>query len=484
MSLSNQINQKQTIIDIGPQPGPQTRFLQSTANICIYGGAGGGGKTFGLMLDPIYHYHNPKFVGVIFRRTTKQIRNPGGLWEKSFELYSLINGIPRETSLDWVFPSGMNVTFAHMEHENNKYDWQGTEIPFLGWDELTHFTIGQFFYLLSRNRSTSGVPGYVRATCNPDSKSWVRKFIDWWIDNNTGLPIPSRSGKLRWFIREDDKFIWADTRQELINKYGAEQLPTSVAFIPASVYDNPILLQKDPGYLAKLHSLPRVEREQLLGGNWNVSRSTGDYFKRHWFEIVESVPRNEVIQTIRYWDRAATEVREGDLEKDPDYTVGVKLSKTKNGIWFIEHITRDRLSPYKNKQLVLNTAKLDGVNVHIGLDEDPGSAGKSDNADYVKMLSGFIIKCFRPTNDKTTRALPFSSQCEAGNVKLVRGSWNEDYLSELENFPDGGHDDQVDASSGAFNALNGNIIGDFSKNLIQNKTSTISNISSSSQLNW
>ena len=80
----------------------------------------------------------------------------------------------------------------------------------MAFDELCHFTEGQFFYMLRRNRSGCGIKPYVRASCNPDASSWVADFIGWWIDQDSGFPIPERSGKLRYFLREDDAIKWAE----------------------------------------------------------------------------------------------------------------------------------------------------------------------------------------------------------------------------------------------------------------------------------
>ena len=110
------------------------------------------------------------------------IRAEGGLWDASKSIYSLIDAAyPRDSRLEWVFPSNVKLKFSHLEYEKNIYDWQGSEIPFIGFDELTHFTSSMFFYLLSRNRSTCGVKPYIRATCNPDPDSWVADLIAWWI---------------------------------------------------------------------------------------------------------------------------------------------------------------------------------------------------------------------------------------------------------------------------------------------------------------
>src|SRR5690606_2742766 len=164
---------------IAPQPGPQTAFLSTSADIAIYGGAAGGGKSWALLLEPLRHIHNPKFGGVIFRRESKQVTNEGGLWDESEKIYPLVGAKPRVGDLQWVFPSGCCLTFAHLQHETDKLSWQGSQIAFIGFDELTHFTRTQFFYMLSRNRSLCGVAPYIRATTNPDADSWVAEFIAW-----------------------------------------------------------------------------------------------------------------------------------------------------------------------------------------------------------------------------------------------------------------------------------------------------------------
>ena len=144
----------------------------------------GGGKTWALVFEPLRHIENKDFGFVTFRRTSTQIRNEGGLWDESRKMYSLFGANPVETMLEWRFPSGCKGKFTHLEHEKNVYDHQGAQIPLIMFDELTHFTKFQFFYMLSRNRSTCGVRPYVRATCNPDATSWVRQFIDWYIGPN------------------------------------------------------------------------------------------------------------------------------------------------------------------------------------------------------------------------------------------------------------------------------------------------------------
>lgn len=431
------------MIEIKPQPGPQLDFLQSRADIVIFGGAAGGGKTFALLLECLRWINNSKYSAIIFRRTSTQVRNPGGLWDTSMTIYPLAGGYPKESSLEWVFSSGAKIKFAHMEHDKDRFNFQGSQIPLICFDELSHFSWNQFVYMFSRNRSASGIPGYIRATTNPDTDSWVRKVIDWWIDSD-GYPIMERSGKLRWFIIDNDKIQWANTPDELKQQFPFA-LPKSLTFIHSSVHDNQILLAQDPGYLGNLKALPRFEREQLLMGNWNVRPTAGMFFQRSYFEVVEAVPANTT--KVRYWDRAATKKTETN---DPDYTVGLKLEKDPKGIFYVTDICRLQDSPLKVQNSIKNMAIQDSVYCRIGIEQDPGQAGVSEVDLLVRMLSGFIVKPYKVQKDKVTRASPVSAQAEAGNVKVLKAKWNEDFFRELENFPDSLHDDQVDALSGAF----------------------------------
>jgi len=444
---------------ISPLPGPQTEFLRTPADICIYGGAAGGGKTVGLILEPLrYVSQVPGFTAVFFRRTTPEITNPGGLWDESLNFYPRFGGIPHHRAHVWRWPRGGKIKFSHLQLDSTVYRWQGSQIALIGFDELTHFTAHQFYFLLSRNRSTCGVRPYIRATCNPDADSWVADFLAWWIDQETGLPIPERAGVLRYFIRVAEKTVWADRPEELMHQMtrrqdlppGAPPLrPISVTFIPANVHDNPALLRINPEYLTWLLSLPLLERERLLGGNWKIRPAAGLYFKREWCAVVDQVPTD--LEVVRYWDLAATEKTELN---DPDWTVGVKLGRDdKRGYWLLD-VVRARANPGDIERLLLETAARDGKRVRIGFGQDPGQAGKSQALHLVRALSGYTVTPVLESGDKLTRFGPFSSQCRVGNVKILRGPWNEDFFRVLEGFPDLTHGDEVDACSGALEMLN------------------------------
>lgn len=434
--------------EIRPHKGPQEHFLSTVADIAIFGGAAGGGKSWALLLEPLRHVTtNRNFAAVCFRRSTTQIRNPGGLWDQSMRLYPGVGGFPVSQPLEWRWRDAGRIKFAHLEHESTKLDWHGSEIPLLLFDELTHFTPGQFWYLLSRNRSMSGVSGYVRASCNADADSWVAQLIAWWIDPRTGLPIAARSGVLRWFIRLEDEIIWGDSRAELVARHPGS-LPKTLTFIGAKLDDNPSLTAADPNYRANLMAMTRVERERLLEGNWLIRPAAGMYFQRGWCEFIDAAPAGLV--TVRGWDLAATP---DTGTNDPDWTCGTKMGRTADGHYVVLDHVRLRGSPREVERLIYNTASADGRAVAVDLPQDPGQAGKSQILSLTRQLAGFIVRSSPETGDKITRFGPFSSQAEAGNVRVLRGDWNDRWCTELESFPTGAHDDDADSTSRVFNAL-------------------------------
>ena len=457
---------------IRPQPGKQELFLRSPADICIYGGAAGGGKTFALLLECLRNTDHKHFEAVIFRQSRPQILSAGGLYATSQEIYPYLGASSVLTpNVQWRFPSGAKITFAHMFYEKEKYNWQGAQIPLLMFDELTHFTESQFFYMFSRNRSTCGVKPYIRATCNPDGESWVAKFIEWWIDPETGYADESRCGKLRYFVRQNNIIHWADSRQELYESFDLhtqeeKERVKSVTFISAKLSDNKAMMLHDPGYMGSLMAMSEFDQEQLLNGNWKIRRSAGHYFKRAKVgQMLTSTP-TDVVKWVRAWDLAATAPGEADeLDGLPQamrqtrrgdesaYTAGVLLGKRRNGRIFVADVINVRENGADVRSLIQTTAASDRAlygNVTIRLPQDPGQAGKDQAQSFVRMLGGFTVTTALESGDKVTRAEPFSSQWLAGNVDVKEAPWNDEYFRQLENFPVGKLKDMVDASANAY----------------------------------
>jgi predicted phage terminase large subunit-like protein len=432
--------------------------MASKADIAIFGGAAGSGKTRALVLEAARNHRLSGYAAVIFRRTYPQLRGGGSIWTEAEQVYMRLGAAPNLATMTWKFPSGATIEFRAMQHESDKFGFQSRAYGLLVFDELTQFTGGQFWYMMSRLRSMSGVRPYVRAATNPDPDSFVRHLVDWWIDKN-GLPIPERSGVLRWFLRDGDSLHWADSPDALRAEYphlctpdGSG--PMSFTFIPATLDDNPALVQKDPGYRSKLMSLPRVERERLLGGNWNVRASAGSYFRRAWFPILDEPPGPMAfVRVVRAWDKAATVP--SPENPDPDWTRGVKMGIRPDGQVVVLHVESLRGTPHQVELAMQRMAAQDGKACEIGLWTDPGQAGKADVDNLTRVLRGYTVRAEAAREDKRTYAGPVSSYVERGLLSLVRGAWTEAYLSELESFPTGRHDDMTDATSRAFRMLSG-----------------------------
>lgn len=461
---------------VKPQPGPQTAFMATPANVCIYGGAAGGGKSFGLLMSALRYKNVPGFGCTIFRRNFNQIFSQGGLWDESMKIYQGIRGAdPKFARGQWWFRNQngdivSKVTFAHIERDEDVHKWQGSQICEIGFDELTHFSEKTFFYMLSRNRSTCGVEPFIRATCNPDADSWVAKFIEWWIDPDTGYPIPERSGKLRWFIRRDEILYWANTKQELWKQFDLKTPeekaePRSVTFIMSKLEDNQELLKVNPGYMANLKAMSVIERERLLHGNWKIKAAAGLFFKRSQVGDYLSFVPDDVIEWVRCWDLAATEKTENG---DPAFTSGVLMGKRKNGRYIVADVVNKQMSASDVRQTIKHTAQQDIAKykrVKIRLPKDPGQAGKEQAESYIKFLAGFNVVTVAETGSKEARAEPMAAQWQAGNFDILTGAWNEEYLQQLENFPDSKFKDMVDASANAFTELETKNVFDLS-NLI------------------
>jgi predicted phage terminase large subunit-like protein len=183
---------------------------------------------------------------------------------------------------------------------------------------------------------------------------------------------------------------------------------------------------------------------------------TGGFFETDKIEVIDHLPVDadgkpiKIVKRVRAWDLAATKDI-GSL--DPSWTVGVLMAKGENGVFYVEDVQRFRENPHEVEVRIRRTAQIDGRDVEISIPKDPGAAGKTVAEHLIRMLAGFIVKEEPQSADKAQRAKPFAAQVGGRNVKLIRASWNRAYLDELQTFPMGRHNDQVDASASAFNRL-------------------------------
>lgn len=417
----------------------------------------------------------------------------------------------------WTFPSGARVRFNHCQYVDDATNYQGQEYQIVVFDELTHFEEAQYVEIASRIRAgVAGLPRKLRATTNPGGSGhgWVFHRWRWWLDPKAEIPgraprlddegkrlPPAGPGEVLHVVR-----LPGSTEESVVDACHAGKcmacaatgtcigdphdrvVPITRTFIPAKATDNPALMRRDPDYTARLRDNDPVRAAQLIRGDWLVHPGKGLYFRRQWVTFVDADAVPKIAKRCRAWDRAATEPH--DRNKDPDWTRGVKLAmadfevlvasaphvQTARALsaaamaprpkppsdrrYYIEDVVSLRAGPGPVNALMRATAELDGKAVRIRIAEDPGSAGKGQAAGDVAMLSGFSVTSKKVTGDKVTRFGPVSSQAHpqstgglVGRLCIVRAPWNDELVRELEAFPDGNHDDIVDALSDAFDEL-------------------------------
>ena len=267
-----------------PNPGPQTEFLAASEQEVLYGGAAGGGKSFGLLADPMRYFHNPNFNGLILRRTNDELREL--IW-KSQELYP--KAFPgakwAEKKSQWTLPSGAKLWLTYLEREDDVIRYQGFAFSYIAFDELTqHPTPFACDYMRSRLRTTDpDLPIFMRATTNPGGAGhgWVKRmFID---------PAPANQAFVATDLNSGEPLEYPEGHEK------AGQPLFSRRFIPASLTDNPYLMEGGQ-YEANLLSLPENQRRQLLEGDWAVADGAAFPEFRQSVHVVEpfDIPDNWV----------------------------------------------------------------------------------------------------------------------------------------------------------------------------------------------
>ena len=250
--------QNQEVV-FAPNPGPQTEFLAASEREVLYGGSAGGGKSYGLLADPMRYFGNGNFNGIILRRTNDELREL--IW-KSQEMYP--KAYPgakwQEKKSQWVFPSGAKLWMTYLERDEDVLRYQGQAFSYIAFDELTqHATPFAWNYMRSRLRTTdSTLPLCMRATTNPGGPGhmWVKQmFID---------PAPAGKRFTATNIETGEPMVYPDDHEK------AGQPLFYRRFIPASLKDNPYLMA-DGQYEANLLALPEMQRRQLLEGDWAVA---------------------------------------------------------------------------------------------------------------------------------------------------------------------------------------------------------------------
>ena len=388
----------------------QAVFLTLPVREALYGGAAGGGKTYGGVMGALQYVEDPSYRALILMRSYADLTKPGAPLDVAAEWLTDTDATYNQQAHRWRFPSGAYLDFGYLQTESDKYNYKTAAYHYIYWDEVTQFSRSVYTYLFSRQRRRSN--------------SWI--------------PIRTRSGT----NPDGPGFDWV--KQRFIVEGAAE----GHFFIPARLEDNPFIDQAD--YELQLNQLDPITRERLRWGNWEIVPS-GLMFRRHWFNVVRVAPATPSI-SVRFWDMAATEVKEG---KDPDWAVGTRMSYL-GGEYFIENQVAVRTSPGGVEKVVKQTAALDGPNVRVFMEQEPGSSGKIAISHYAaNVLPGLAFQGIPSTGSKTQRAIPLSIAAESGRVNLVVGPWVGDFLDQSEVFGTvtASHDDRVDSAAGAFNQV-------------------------------
>ena len=397
----------------------------------LFGGAGGAGKSVYLLMAGAQFLDVPGYAAIIFRRTFTDLSMPGALISLSHEWWDNTAAHWSDQQHTWTFPCAGDGTskfaFGYLDSRIAHLRYRSSQYQFLGFDELTEFDLGEgadnpYLFLRSRLRRPKylgNLPLRIRSATNPGG--------------------PGHEFVKRRFVKPG--------------------LATTT-FLPASLRDNPHIDQK--AYEATLMHLPPILREQILEGNWDVSEG-GKVISRLWFVHVVSDPQSTTLR-CRAWDLAAS--------TDGKRTAGVLMSRAPRGNYpyeyCVEHAVKGHWLPGERDDMILQQARIDDASygkggVQVLIEQEPGSGGVAQNYELTKKLRGHAVLSIPVRGErsakvshfsaKVMRAGPFASAAQSGDVGIIGGDWNDEYLDELHNFPEGKYSDQVDATSMAYNYL-------------------------------
>lgn len=425
---------------IGPASPYQVNFLNASADIIIAGGAVGSSKSYiGLMRH--LRWKDDKFYrGFCFRKNSVTLMASGGLFEAAAQMYRQVDpGLKiKEKKQQLVFSSGATISFKHYEKDSDGEKIRGLEISNGFYDEGTDASEEHIWMIISRLRATRAkVNPSLWITCNPNPDVWLREWVDHWLypegHEKAGFPDPDKNGKIRWMLRVDGVKFWGDSKEELIERYGKPDLahdhpqqvkPLSVQVLLGTIYDNPILIERNPEYLARLEGLPKVKRDRDLHGNWNAREKGSTYFDRTWCEEIVGYEPSQIDKIVRAYDFAGS--LKTDANPSPDYTVGALMAKMKNGDYVVLDVKRTRIQFGAWEKFIVENALEDREKfreVTILVPEDPNPAAKAACSLLIRSLaeSGLYAQRMRASTSKLDRFRPFSAMAEQGGVKFLKG---------------------------------------------------------------
>jgi predicted phage terminase large subunit-like protein len=440
----------------------QLVLQENNVDILLTGGGAGSGKSFLLLLKAVHAAINDPAAKIMILRLTYPMLKD--LISASKQIFPHFGGVYKTQARTWIFPNSSEIDFKAMPKD--LYEVQGWERTTYVCDEAAEFQKSDILALMTRLRSTTYKGKLaIWLSCNPSKTSWLREVVDYSLDFE-GVPLAGTEYKTRHFVVQNSDFKWADSEDELYEKYGqglkkgVEFVGMKFKFIPMLCTDNMVLMKQDPAYVGRLLATSRVNMLRLLRGSWEAAIEGSTVVTEDLFEIVDHPPINPKCKYIG-WDLASSIPNEANQFR-ADYTVGVLASKDEFGNFYIEDVVRFQRQIDGVLTGIKDFAWKSGLDVLNILPSDPGQAGKVASRFYTTHLAGFgvgtRVENSNPHSNKLTRFQPFASLAHNNLIKIVRGSWNKDYLDELctftgERSSGNVHDDQCDATSTVINQL-------------------------------
>ena len=456
--------QQEKPFTLAPASVPQEQFLKSDSTITLYSGSAGAGKTFAIIISLVKYALRKNSTIVVFRRTSTQLRQNGGIWQEATTVFKRMFGkkvVIRNRDLEIYLPeTNSTVKFSHLQHMNDVSNHLGAQYSYVVFDEATLFPFDEMILPLMgrlRNANVDYTPKMAWCT-NPMYNHGIYHWIkDFYLDEY-GVPLDDKSNIERYFVMQNNQPVWFDKREdaEVIYGSGPDSGISSFRSIKAHISQNLPLLKSNPEYISNLKALPEIKRRIFYDGSWTAREEEAGLYLRSWSKVVP-FPNLSAKKRVRSYDLSSSPV--SSQSPNPDWTRGVLVSKDALGLYTIEDLVSLRDRPHVVEQLIYDTAKMDGPSVTVVYPVDPGQAGVARaNQIKVKLAEmGINCKLVRPSKSKRVRFLPFSAIAEAGFVNVVKADWNEELFNELEEFTGlkpKERDDICDSLSDAILALN------------------------------
>lgn len=482
-----------------PAPCSRRQFLytSSLADVTLFGGAAGSGKSEIAVIDFCPYVRIPNFIGIITRRTTTLLKGAGGILTKCKRVFAKEFANDPDYTFNWkekdnkfvfykisfdksgkrILTPVSEVYLKHSEHENDiESYWQGIEANMIVIDESTQYSWPMVNYIMSRMRNPScpEVKPRIKMTCNPLKTHFLRKWVDPYLKED-GTPDRSKDGLIRYFQMVDGEIYFADTKEQ-VAEYAQCSLDDvlSFVFISSTVADNKILQEIDPRYVSWLKGLKGVDRRRLLLGDWNALETQNTYFNRNTVtELVHPPSAYDIVKLVRAYDFASTLPH--DANRSPDFFASVKMAKLRNGEYVILDVRRTYITFGQWESYILALAASDGKKCEIVIPQDPNPQAKANAIQMAHRLCqmGYVTKVRRSSLGKLEAFQPFAASAELGCIHIVQNcatdEWfkiygdNGFFYNELEAFNGerksgvGGHDDMVDSCSLAYSYLSSKI---------------------------